>query len=105
MCYRNAYQLAVDRRSEYFYCEGVAAASFHGFVDHAWCSDSDGHVIDTTWRDLGECYFGVPFRVDSRTISRIMLQQRVYGMVLESAAELLYTDQCSIQDLVAALGK
>lgn len=99
-CYYNSYQLAAARPSEYFYCEGVAAVSSHGFVDHAWCSDGDGQVIDPTWRDLGECYFGVPFRADFEMI----LQPRVYGTVLESAAKLLYASHSSL-DLMATLGK
>lgn len=58
-CYQNAYRL-MDNRSM-TYCEGYAAIKGLGIpIAHAWVVDSDGFVIDPTWKD-GTEYFGVRF--------------------------------------------
>jgi hypothetical protein len=46
-----------------YLCAGVAhpnlGESFSSPVLHAWNSDDDGFVVDTTWHPLGIAYFGV----------------------------------------------
>lgn len=60
-CFDNAFRLA--RRRKLIYVEGYAIRGFDGWrchpVLHAWCSTSDGLVVDNTWKD-GLEYFGVP---------------------------------------------
>ena len=46
------------------YCEGYAIPDIGSIVhemDHAWCVDADGRVIDNSWRKPGLAYFGIPF--------------------------------------------
>ena len=62
-CYMNATLLALE--TDLTYVEGMM--SFLGVViDHAWCVNADGVVIDPTLEphdDTGD-YFGVPFLTD-----------------------------------------
>lgn len=62
-CYRNAGLLAY-RQPRLTYVEGKV--STYGVpLDHAWCIDPDGVVIDPTLEGgLVREYFGVPFRTD-----------------------------------------
>jgi len=58
-CYRNAAQLAIDHDGM-TYVEGYASGIIP--VQHAWCVDHGGRVVDPTWDDQGEPhYFGVAF--------------------------------------------
>jgi hypothetical protein len=57
-CYENSAKLASYH--DLAYVEGFALTK--GGVQpthHAWCIDGDNRVIDTTWRESGEEYFGV----------------------------------------------
>ena len=58
-CFFNAFQLA-DRNSDYCYVEGWA--DDNGLLlEHAWCVDRSGNVIDPTWQyNPHIVYFGVP---------------------------------------------
>jgi hypothetical protein len=58
-CYRNAAMLALAE-SCLVYCEGFAVAHFP--VEHAWCVDRVGRVVEPTWHCPGSEYFGVPIR-------------------------------------------
>jgi hypothetical protein len=70
MCYKNSYELALDRRGELTYVEGYCLAGIP--IEHAWCVDSDGLVVEPTIidsaREKGKIhvqgYFGVPFMLD-----------------------------------------
>ena len=54
----NAVMNAAAKELEYV--EGYAVReSFSSPVLHAWNSDADGFVVDTTWQPLGIAYFGV----------------------------------------------
>lgn len=56
-CYANALHLSLERG--WLYCEGWAQ-SLMG-LEHAWCIDDDGNVVDPTWDDtVGGAYIGVP---------------------------------------------
>jgi hypothetical protein len=60
-CYLNASRLAL-RSSRFTYVEGCAIGCSLGIpVEHAWCIDAEGRVVDPTWKD-GHDYFGVAFR-------------------------------------------
>jgi len=59
LCYRNASKLAKKHR-EVVYVEGYALGVIP--VAHAWCVDLiTGAIIETTWRERGTLYYGVPF--------------------------------------------
>lgn len=58
-CFMNAGRLAMER-DDLIYCEGIA----HNIipVEHAWCIDREGKVIDPTWDEPEKCaYVGVAF--------------------------------------------
>lgn len=76
MCYVNAYQLAVRNPGRFFYVEGYANAVIP--VEHAWCVDRKGRVIDPTpyWED-GKDYFGVKFNLS--TLHAIQRITKGYG--------------------------
>ncbi len=60
-CFDNAFELMND---DLIYCEGYAIPNIGNVVhemDHAWCVDAEGNVIDNTWRTPGLAYFGIPF--------------------------------------------
>ena len=59
-CYENSAKLASFRHLAYV--EGFALCKGCPMpLHHAWCIGSDDRVIDTTWREAGEDYFGVVF--------------------------------------------
>lgn len=63
-CYRNAAELAFGR-PDLFYVEGYARMGDQGIplvFEHAWCCDTQGVVVDSTWRTAGSEYFGVCFK-------------------------------------------
>jgi hypothetical protein len=56
-CFRNALLLAIDN-SDLTYVEGWATSIIP--LEHAWCVDYDGNVVDPTWDDeVDRAYFGV----------------------------------------------
>lgn len=59
MCYHNSYKAMAETQMRY--CEGYAMTS--GLMmpmAHGWLVDTDGRVVDPTWKD-GCDYFGVVF--------------------------------------------
>jgi hypothetical protein len=75
-CFRNSAELAQMRRG-LTYVEGKVAC--HGVpIDHAWCIDTNGVVVDPTLRDNDDGhiadYFGVPFR-----LAYVMTALRING--------------------------
>ena len=75
-CYRNAARLALAQ-SQLVYCEGYAVAHFP--VEHAWCVDVSGQVIEPTWPHLGGEYFGVPIR--TVYLRRTLRAQQTWGIL------------------------
>ena len=60
-CYENAYALLAQHPT-LTYCEGfVLAEGVRIPVEHAWCIDEEGNVVDNTLRDPSIAYFGIPF--------------------------------------------
>jgi hypothetical protein len=61
-CFKNATELAL-LRPHLRYCEGIAMpARLNLPVEHAWCVDAHGGVVDITWENPESCvYFGLPF--------------------------------------------
>jgi hypothetical protein len=77
-CFGNALHLALDDPS-LTYVEGKV--SVHGVpLDHAWCVDADGNVIDPTATGKGIVeYFGVP--LSTEYVKRAVLFNGVYGVL------------------------
>ena len=85
-CYTNATHLALEN-PELTYVEGKAYI-FGIAIDHAWCVDGRGNVIDPTLAiDDGKYggidriggYFGVPFRTDY--LHKAIVWNNVYGLL------------------------
>ena len=85
-CYGNAFGLVLDR-PEYTYVEGLACpregSGIAGFVvQHAWCVDRSGVVVDPTWGNtMGEhpVYYGIAFRIV--WVYEQMVRQRKFGVI------------------------
>ena len=60
-CYENAFEVMVEHET-LTYCEGfVLTEGLRIPVEHAWCIDEEGNVVDNTLPDPGTAYFGIPF--------------------------------------------
>lgn len=60
LCFMNAFQLATAHPDKYTYVEGYAHPGFMPLpIHHAWVVDNQGKVIDNTWENPGDAYFGV----------------------------------------------
>jgi hypothetical protein len=76
-CFCNAALLALDN-PDLTYCEGYVECFIP--IEHAWCIDKQGRVIETTLRSqerVGK-YFGVPIKTDF--LRRQMLADERYGV-------------------------
>lgn len=63
-CYKNAGQLATSHL-DLAYCEGYAVRAGLFPMHHAWCLDTEGRVLDTTWPyDPENEYLGVSLSTD-----------------------------------------
>jgi hypothetical protein len=80
-CFFNSYQLMI--KEGYTYVEGFAMGVIP--VNHAWCLDADGRVIDPTWRPSltrkfqGIAYIGVA--LDRSFVIETALQRKSYGVL------------------------
>jgi len=78
-CYRNAYNLAM-MHNELQYVEGLALPDFMDIpIDHAWCIDDNGMVVDNTWPTVGKEYFGVPF--DIKFVCNVIIDTGHFGAI------------------------
>lgn len=77
-CYRNAANLAFDH-VELTYVEGYATSMLP--VEHAWCIDDQGRVVDNTWTDgrAGVEYFGVAF--NTKFLREHVYHRERYGLI------------------------
>lgn len=77
-CFKNAFVLASSNPGGLAYVEGLALTS--GIpLHHAWCVDPDGNVIEPTWPDLGQAYFGVALDIDAMRAH--VLAKGTYGFI------------------------
>ena len=80
-CYRNATLKAMND-PRLTYVEGYASCG--GIpIEHAWCADEDGNVVDPTVRPSERMpmsdYFGVPF--DAETVAKTGLETGYFGIL------------------------
>lgn len=78
-CYRNAAMLAIEDPT-LTYVEGKVAAIIP--IDHAWCVDADGVVVDPTLNnDDGRVtgYYGVAF--PTPYLKRAIFKNKVFGLL------------------------
>ena len=77
-CFSNAWQLVESNPGKYIYVEGFALSIIP--MEHAWCIDRQGNIIDPTWHDgRGSQYFGVPFKSDF--VRATILERERYGVL------------------------
>lgn len=63
-CYQNAGLLVVQNPT-LTYCEGFAVSRVGVPVQHAWCLDAQGQVVDPTWPDTEQAWYrGLPYRTE-----------------------------------------
>lgn len=78
MCYRNAALLAMSDDS-LTYVEGYVT-TFGIPLEHAFCVDSEGNVVDPTLKpDLEHAYYGVPFRMSF--VREELIRRKVWGII------------------------
>jgi hypothetical protein len=75
-CFYNAYKLSWNKNLTYV--EGFANGALVP-VQHAWCVDAAGNVIDNTWPDCGTVYYGVA--LDKQFVDRVVLETGTYGVL------------------------
>lgn len=80
-CFRNAFLLAERYRARgWRYCEGIGVNYIPCM--HAWVLDSDGQVVDNTWKERAggpREYFGVALSLD--LVRTVMLQTHHWGVI------------------------
>ncbi|ALG75738.1 hypothetical protein AL072_32910 [Azospirillum thiophilum] len=79
-CFTNAWK-TVQTQPDLRYVEGYGYDPDIGFpIEHAWCIDSAGRVLDLTWRDATRCrYFGAIF--PPKAVVQIQALTGVYGVL------------------------
>ena len=76
MCFGNALHLALKRN--WLYVEGYAESVMP--LQHAWCIDDEGRVVDPTWEDAEDrAYLGIP--MDPQFVVRLVCEQNYYGVL------------------------
>jgi len=75
-CFQHSAVAAMEEKS-LTYCEGYAINIIP--VLHAWLLGPDGNVIETTWKEMGHAYYGIPFRTDF--IRKMIKFVRHYSMI------------------------
>lgn len=79
-CYQNsASAVLYDSDSDWLYVEGFACLPRLFPMQHAWCIDRSGTVIDLTWKHQpGTEYFGIVFNTEA--LRTIVLETKVWGV-------------------------
>jgi hypothetical protein len=79
-CYENALHVCLEHEFDdvaWQYVEGYAQSLMP--VQHAWCIDSEGRVVDPTWPDLGAEYYGIAISLTD--VRKVVLKTRYYGVL------------------------
>jgi predicted ABC-type ATPase len=95
LCYMNAYYLA-SAHDELQYVEGLAIPDFADIpIEHAWCVDKNGNVVDNTWKPAGNVYYGVPF--EDEFISSVLVETGMFGVITYQSKA--FRDKYAVGDL------
>lgn len=99
LCYENAANLVLRRPSgELHYCEGFAIPKTMFPMEHAWCIDNEGRVIDPTWDDATD-YYGAIFQ--RQFVKSEMLRTEYYGILHRRPNLMLFSEaQLCINDSI-----
>jgi hypothetical protein len=73
-CFKNAYHVCVENAG-FKYVEGFATSIIP--VHHAWVLDKDDNVVETTWQEAGEEYFGIVIPIP--WVNKVIVETGVYG--------------------------
>ena len=76
LCFMNTLHLCLQQ-PELTYVEGWALNMIP--APHAWAVDPGGRIIETTWREPGHEYFGIPFATSYAR--RAALESGFYGLL------------------------
>lgn len=78
-CYTNAFWVAISNPG-LTYVEGYAVPQVVTMpMEHAWCVDEAGVVVETTWKTLGRTYLGMRFTTEQ--VQRSALETKMYGVL------------------------
>lgn len=81
-CFTNAYHICIENKG-FKYIEGFALSIIP--VHHAWVLDEDGNVIETTWKEAGEEYYGI--ELDIPWVNKVIYETKVYGALNPQSQE------------------
>lgn len=91
-CFMNASHLALDHQ-DLSYVEGYAYRPDLIPLQHAWCVDLEGRVVDNTWDRPEVCeYLGVAFSRDH--LSSLLVKHGYYGLLVGRRGPNLDVIEC-----------
>jgi len=99
-CFRNSVY-AVFEHDDWQYVEGYGVGMIP--AHHAWVLDTEGRVVETTWKTSGSTYFGVQFSEEEWRLT--MSLTNVFGVFNEVLMEQPYTPEGYVAALRAALAE
>lgn len=76
-CFMNALELAQAEGLRYV--EGYASTIL--VVNHAWCEDDDGTVVDPTWDEMPERPFYMGIRMDPAKVAAWTVESGYWGVL------------------------
>jgi hypothetical protein len=88
-CYGNSWNLAVGSEGALSYCEGFVLINdpLVMDIDHAWCADAKGNVIDITLREMGLSYFGIKYGPDELAVDNLPIIDTLAAQAVLSSSK------------------
>jgi hypothetical protein len=79
-CFYNAASAAIDYPDQFTYVEGYAIpdSEINFPMAHAWVVDKNNCLLDSTWKNSGTAYYGIPF--SNQLLSECLLITERYGI-------------------------
>jgi hypothetical protein len=86
-CFGNSLWLAQSNK-DLTYVEGYAVPDFIELpMEHAWCVDKKGRVVDVTWENGGQAYFGIAYNTEYAL--EVALKTEVTGILVSENFEAI----------------